>query len=195
MKKCTICQTMQSLSHFYAQSSRADGLQSACKECSHSATRQWRARNAEALKDYERARYRDVPERGRLRSRKYYQEHKEARRVYAKTRRLNNPERARGIDATYRKGHPQQRAELERRRRARIAGVIVEAVSAASILSRDKGRCGICGKPVTPEMLTLDHVVPIAMGGEHSYRNLQIAHRRCNERKGARAIGQQVRML
>lgn len=33
---------------------------------------------------------------------------------------------------------------------------------------------------------TLDHVVPLARGGEHSYRNVKLAHPLCNSRKGAK---------
>jgi 5-methylcytosine-specific restriction endonuclease McrA len=32
----------------------------------------------------------------------------------------------------------------------------------------------------------VDHVRPIAKGGRHSEDNLQLTHRRCNRKKGAR---------
>jgi 5-methylcytosine-specific restriction endonuclease McrA len=32
----------------------------------------------------------------------------------------------------------------------------------------------------------LDHIVPLARGGEHSYANTQPAHPTCNRRKGAK---------
>jgi 5-methylcytosine-specific restriction endonuclease McrA len=31
----------------------------------------------------------------------------------------------------------------------------------------------------------IDHVIPLARGGEHSYANAQAAHGPCNMRKGA----------
>ena len=61
------------------------------------------------------------------------------------------------------------------------------------IYKRDGGICGICGKQVdyyisSPDPLspTMDHIRPIARGGKHSEKNLQLAHRRCNSKKGAK---------
>jgi 5-methylcytosine-specific restriction endonuclease McrA len=33
---------------------------------------------------------------------------------------------------------------------------------------------------------TLDHVVPISVGGEHTRENVRCAHLRCNARRGNR---------
>lgn len=57
--------------------------------------------------------------------------------------------------------------------------------------------CGICGRPVDktlpaghPLAPELDEIVPIARGGSAlDIDNLQLVHRRCNEKKGARMIG------
>jgi 5-methylcytosine-specific restriction endonuclease McrA len=50
----------------------------------------------------------------------------------------------------------------------------------------DKRLCIQCGKPVTWEDLTIDHVRAYSKGGKTSLKNAQIMHRRCNSRKGAR---------
>ena len=41
-----------------------------------------------------------------------------------------------------------------------------------------------------PHSATLDHIVPLAAGGAHSYANVQCAHFICNSVKGAGGIGQ-----
>ena len=48
------------------------------------------------------------------------------------------------------------------------------------------GRCGICREPLLPEAISIDHIVPLARGGDDGAANLQFAHRRCNNRKGTR---------
>lgn len=48
------------------------------------------------------------------------------------------------------------------------------------IYVRDKGRCGICGKFVSPEEYTVDHIIPLSRGGTYEYGNLQCTCRRCN---------------
>jgi 5-methylcytosine-specific restriction endonuclease McrA len=83
-------------------------------------------------------------------------------------------------------------------RRARKLTRYVEPVDPFKVFIRDGWRCGICRTP-TPRRLMgtladtspeLDHIVPLAAGGEHSYRNTQCACRKCNQTKGARPLGQ-----
>lgn len=83
-----------------------------------------------------------------------------------------------------------RRAEARRRRRARLSGVRVEVVVLEDLLIRDAWRCGICGKRIRKKAVwpdldspTLDHVVPLARGGEHSKVNCQPAHFICNSTK------------
>jgi 5-methylcytosine-specific restriction endonuclease McrA len=79
------------------------------------------------------------------------------------------------------------RREHKSRRRARIKNARVEAVSALGVFSRDSWICQICLMPTdrdakVPEPLApvLDHIVPLAHGGEHSMANIQCAHFYCN---------------
>ncbi len=46
--------------------------------------------------------------------------------------------------------------------------------------------CGICGLPVDDADKTIDHIIPLSRGGTNECSNLQIAHSRCNKRKGNR---------
>lgn len=85
------------------------------------------------------------------------------------------------------------------RDRARHAGVAYEPVNRLFVFARDKWRCQLCGcstpkslkgknQPRSPE---LDHIVPLAMGGPHTYANVQCACRACNAAKGGyMALGQ-----
>ncbi len=42
---------------------------------------------------------------------------------------------------------------------------------------------------------TIDHIIPLSQGGEHSYKNTQLACFECNCKKGDRGIpgGEQLR--
>lgn len=60
------------------------------------------------------------------------------------------------------------------------------------IFDRDGWRCGICGGHVDPAVrwpdpwsASLDHIVPMSLGGPHRPDNVQCAHLRCNILKGA----------
>lgn len=84
------------------------------------------------------------------------------------------------------------------RHRARKYGVAYEAVDPLKVFDRDGWRCQLCGVK-TPKRLRgkmvdqapeLDHIIPMSVGGEHSYLNTQCACRKCNGLKGARPLGQ-----
>lgn len=84
------------------------------------------------------------------------------------------------------------------KRKAKQRAASVETVDPLKVFERDGWRCQLCGVKtprskrgsIHPRAPELDHIVPLAAGGEHSYRNTQCACRACNARKGARPLGQ-----
>ena len=56
------------------------------------------------------------------------------------------------------------------------------------IFRRDNWRCQYCGRFF--HNLTVDHVIPRHLGGEHVWTNLVAACPHCNHRKGGRTIDQ-----
>ncbi len=47
-------------------------------------------------------------------------------------------------------------------------------------------KCSICGKPMTWEDFSIDHIAPHAKGGRTKLENAALAHRVCNSKKGNR---------
>jgi len=84
------------------------------------------------------------------------------------------------------------------RERAHKLGVYYEYVNPIKVFQRDGWRCQLCGKKLSPkhrgtykdDAPELDHIIPWACGGEHSYRNTQCACRKCNGEKRAYPLGQ-----
>ena len=73
-------------------------------------------------------------------------------------------------------------------------GVYYESgITRIKVIKRDKYICQICGKKCNPNDLrwgtlgpdfpTLDHVVPLAKGGSHTWDNVQCACGMCNSYK------------
>ena len=52
------------------------------------------------------------------------------------------------------------------------------------ILWRDEGKCRMCN---STDDLTIDHIMPIVLGGTNELTNLQVLCRSCNSSKGARS--------
>jgi 5-methylcytosine-specific restriction endonuclease McrA len=74
-------------------------------------------------------------------------------------------------------------------------GEPAEYVSRAYIIERDRARCHLCGKHCREDEITLDDLIPLAAGGTHAAENLSVACLRCNTSKGARARGEQLRLI
>lgn len=153
-----------------------------------------------------RARYAaDAAHRATVREaqrRRYAEDEEHCERMKARSRRqaAENPPReakrrwARDVGTprwrAQRQSDPRARArhrDATAARRARVRGAFVERVYRSVVWRRDEGVCGICGKPADPLDFHVDHVVPLALGGAHSYANVQVAHPFCNRSKGARA--------
>jgi 5-methylcytosine-specific restriction endonuclease McrA len=87
-------------------------------------------------------------------------------------------------------------------RRARKHGVKRERFDPRVVFDRDGWRCQICLKMTRPTKRkgwqplapSLDHIVPLSKGGEHTMQNAQCAHRICNVLKSDSNQGQ-MRLL
>jgi HNH endonuclease len=80
--------------------------------------------------------------------------------------------------------------------RARQAGAtVIEPFDRNEVFERDGWICYLCERPVDRmvsifhgDSPTIDHVVPLSRGGEHSMRNAATTHLRCNSSKQDRVI-------
>lgn len=90
------------------------------------------------------------------------------------------------------------RAAAHAVRRARLYGVAHESIEPMRILQRDKWKCQLCGiktprsrrGTIEDNAPEVDHIIPLALGGTHTYFNLQCTCRKCNIEKGATVKGQ-----
>ncbi len=57
------------------------------------------------------------------------------------------------------------------------------------VYERDAYKCRFCDKQLTRFTATLDHIRPVAEGGDNSFGNVVTACLRCNSRKNKRPIG------
>ena len=56
------------------------------------------------------------------------------------------------------------------------------------LYKRDKGRCHICGFPVSVKHASIDHVIPLSKLGKHTWSNVALSHVKCNKKKGAKLL-------
>lgn len=95
-------------------------------------------------------------------------------------------------------------ASHETSRRIKLQDAMVDKnISLERLYRRDRGVCHICGGQCKwndheyrgrffiagREYPTIDHVVPLVLGGKHSWTNVKLAHLSCNSAKGASVNG------
>jgi 5-methylcytosine-specific restriction endonuclease McrA len=126
-----------------------------------------------AIKDItnakERERYKNNPEPVLRRTRQYYAE--------------NSKQHHQWTAAWYKK-HPGKARENAHRRNARKRNAAINDLSAKQIqeimVAKDF-RCDYCGR--TKDKLTIDHITPLAKGGNNTLWNVTVACQTCNSKK------------
>ena len=125
------------------------------------------------------------PERVQATQAAYRAAHPDERRILSAAYHFANREKVLARNAAWRAAHPENRRESGHRYRARLQGQFVAPVDAQAIYVRDRGRCHICGKHVNQVDASMDHLVPISLGGIHAPWNVALAHRLCNIKRKA----------
>jgi len=100
--------------------------------------------------------------------------------------------------------------QRELRKRIKNKSKIEWNISLEKLIQRDEGICKICGRQVdindyyyTDEGYfiagesypSIDHIIPLAKGGTHTWNNIQLAHRHCNAIKNDNIIEQEEEQL
>lgn len=70
----------------------------------------------------------------------------------------------------------------------------VKASQIREMVERQNYKCALTGRDLTPETASLDHVIPVARGGDHSVENLWVVHHQVNTAKGTMTVEEFVQM-
>lgn len=96
----------------------------------------------------------------------------------------------------YNRANPEPKRARDAARYALTRGAPeAERFTLDEIYERDGGRCHLCRKPVGRPAATMDHLVPVALGGSHTRANVALAHRSCNSSKKTAPRGEQLRLI
>lgn len=205
LKSCSKCKQSKPLSAFYKDRTRTDGYEYVCKDCrtpgNSARSRAYQLAHPEKARAHaQRYRLQHLEEvrqkvnryhsqhRERLRAywRKWHQEHREYKSAY----RRENRDHFREIERNQRKANPAIARAKGHRRRARLlaAGGTFTAQEWNDLKAQYGYRCLCCGRQEPEIVLTVDHVVPISLGGHNDISNIQPLCLSCNTSKGNRHI-------
>jgi 5-methylcytosine-specific restriction endonuclease McrA len=161
-KWCPWCQTAKSRSDFGPHKVNKDGLAGHCRSCKAEQQLEYQKRNKEKVNENVR---------------NWYHRNGNGKQSWENKTKAN-PD-------LYRASGRKRRSKY----RARLKKAFVEDIDPLVVYERDEGICGICGQFIYPdEKFDIDHIIPLAKKGTHSYSNAQLAHIRCNRWKSGRMV-------
>lgn len=172
-----------------------------CKQCKNEQSRRWARENPDRQREISRRwrennrekerercrRWRENnPEKYRESYTKWQEQNPEKRERAVRRWRANNPDKVREMDRRacrrWRKNNPEKKRAQWHRRLGRIKGNGGSYTEAEwrEVVRQQDGRCLACGKKCK---LTIDHVLPISMGGTSDISNIQGLCFSCNASK------------
>jgi len=179
-RTCSVCGERLPLTHFSKDARGLRGRRAQCKTCHSAQARGWYADNDERQRLRQRARYLRDLEVIRQRDRERYERDKDKR-----------------IELVVEAGH---------RRRARLRNAPSDrGITYAALRRRAGDLCGYCqrlmdfstvnGATFVAERATIEHVVPLAVGGTHTWDNVILCCWQCNVRKNRRSADEWLTSL
>ena len=185
-KYCPRCCGLKDKSQFRKNKSRKDGVSGWCKSCAKKDDADYRLKNSinedwtQNRKEYAKKWWQSHPEEYR-KNLEQFKEWGRANRNIEKERkkyrewRLNNPEKA---------------AAIKRNRRAKKInnGGKISAKEWQNLKNIYNHACLCCGKREPEIKLSLDHVIPLSIGGSNKIENAQPLCCLCNSKKGIKVI-------
>ncbi len=155
----------------------------------------------EYMREYMREYYKCPEARAKIRASQkvYYQRNKDKVKKQSREWQIKHAEHRKEYMLNYRKGNREKwnilANKIWHRRRAKILMVPTESISIDVLFDRDNGICGICGKAVKRSgERSIDHIIPLSMGGHHIWSNVQLAHLKCNMGRGAGRYPSQLKL-
>lgn len=187
-KVCTKCGISKPLNEYYKKSGRKYGVRPACASCEslqtkkarkenpevfHSREKKWRDGNKEKINARKKQWKVDNSEKVIASSHRYYLAHVEQKYLDLKNWLEKYPWKIR------------ERNHARRARKLGNGGVITEK-EFVDLCEHYNNKCLCCGR--SDVKMTLDHVIPLIMGGKNTIDNAQPLCKSCNSSKGKKTI-------
>jgi 5-methylcytosine-specific restriction endonuclease McrA len=173
-KYCTKCGEWKDRTEFGKDSHKKDGLFSWCKQCSSKQTRRWQKEHPENVLSYQRVYRQRHPERIKRypeNDKKWRLKNKDKVNQKVKDWYAKHPGKKQELTKRYDALHPEERRARRREYKARKKNAVgtITAAEWQVVLDKYNHRCVYPGCNNTD--VTMDHVIPLVLGGTHTIGN------------------------
>lgn len=186
---CVKCGQLLNTNHFgtYTKNSKTY-FRSSCRPCLREYDRERDKANPERVSDKNRKYYLANLTQERKRCLDYHKKHPERLRQQAKRFRDTNPDKVKFWNRRWVQNNPERVKANSNNRRARLKAVggKISHIEWERLCESFGYKCLSCGKDNIK--LTIDHVVPISLGGVNLINNAQPLCKSCNSSKGTKIM-------
>ena len=191
MKQCKVCGEIKELSEFRVDKTVSSGHRSVCRICKRILDKEYRKNNIEHTRKMDRRYRKSHPEKMREISQRRRNKNIERERERIKKWRREHSDRQHSSEKNWRKNNPDKLREKYANRRARLRGSfgIVKMSDFVDLCNKYNNKCLCCGNT---GKLTMDHVIPLILGGNNTIENIQPLCGNCNSKKGIKVVDYRI---
>lgn len=193
-KTCTQCGEWKPFGDFVRSKRNLDGHGESCLECKRIRSQAYYQANKAKVIARTLAYNRAHPEEWKAAAKRYKTAHRERLlpevRAHSAAWRTKNRDKDRAASLRWSRANKDRVIANVQRRRARIVGNGGSYTSQEwrNLKAQYDHRCLRCGKQEPEIALTVDHVIPISLGGQNTISNIQPLCEFCNKSKHAKTI-------
>ncbi len=180
MKKCSKCLYPKPATEFYVRKTKKNGenaMHAQCKNCMRGMVSKGQKQKYKSNTDYRLKKIASNkiwleghPGYLASASKKHYENNKDKVKSLSVSRR----------SSLYKSDKEYRELAISRVYERRAKEKSGERISRNILAKRDNYICHICRNVVTENNWSTDHIIPLSIGGPHTYLNTSIAHKKCN---------------
>lgn len=173
-KTCTKCHQTLPVDNFYNAASK-------CKPCHKAYTREWQKTNPDKVRKYMK-----IANKNSWQKQKQDKDYLLKKQLYRQETREKRIERAKVWNKKNKLKY-QNNVRASHLKRKAVLNSKTFHISERELKALYASACAFCGGR---DDITMDHIIPVSRGGNHSIGNIQPLCRKCNSRKKARLVSE-----
>lgn len=184
--QCSKCKKWKLVVEFAKDKRRKNGISSWCKKCCRERKNEYYKENLDAYREINRKSRNKNIDKIREKEKNYRKNNLDKFREKDHKWYVENSDKKNKYNKLWFKKNPDKKREYNNTRRYRENSGIITEEEWKKLCEKYKNSCLCCGR--SDVKMTLDHVIPLKLGGKNVIENAQPLCKSCNCKKNARHI-------